>query len=196
MDRLTEKQAKQILFNAQTAAYPNRNVPELLAPLYRYIEQTEAQLAELKEVYIDDRGEEWDRPTAEAYYRACRARDKWQSQAEQAQADNAALVKELLHIGSIARDADEGILVGNYYLVIETHIKNCIQKCSGAALLQELGQLRTIRNVAEELIQDARIKNEVEIYAGGTITHYRAFISTESLEALRQALAQAKTGGE
>jgi hypothetical protein len=37
---------------------------------------------ELNEVYIDDDGTIWSRPTAEAYYRVCKARDKWQKKAE------------------------------------------------------------------------------------------------------------------
>lgn len=48
MQRLTEQQAKQILFNAQAAGYPNKNVPEILAPLYGYIEQIEAENAALR----------------------------------------------------------------------------------------------------------------------------------------------------
>ena len=37
---------------------------------------------ELNETYIDDNGIIWSRPTAEAYYRVCKARDKWQKKAE------------------------------------------------------------------------------------------------------------------
>ena len=37
---------------------------------------------ELNETYIDDYGTVWSRPTAETYYRVCKARDKWQKKAE------------------------------------------------------------------------------------------------------------------
>lgn len=53
MNRLNEQQAKQILFNAQCAGYPNKNVPEILAPLYTYVEQTEEELARNKQ-WIND----------------------------------------------------------------------------------------------------------------------------------------------
>ena len=49
MNRLNEQQVKQILFNAQCAGYPNKNVPEILAPLYTYVEQIEAELARQKQ---------------------------------------------------------------------------------------------------------------------------------------------------
>ena len=49
MGRLTEQQAKHILFNAQTIAYPNREVPEMLKPLYTYIETVELENTRLRE---------------------------------------------------------------------------------------------------------------------------------------------------
>lgn len=48
MQRLNEQQAKQIVFKAQMDSYPRRDIPELLAPLYEYIEQVEAESAELR----------------------------------------------------------------------------------------------------------------------------------------------------
>ena len=48
MSRITEQQAKQILFNAQTIAYPNREVPEMLKPLYTYIETVELENTQLR----------------------------------------------------------------------------------------------------------------------------------------------------
>jgi len=38
--------------------------------------------AELYETYTDNNGIIWCRPTAEAYYRVCRARDNWQKESE------------------------------------------------------------------------------------------------------------------
>lgn len=55
------------------------------------IEFLESQLrqsqAELNETYIDENGETWFRPTAEAYYAACKARNKWQEQSEEWRVD-------------------------------------------------------------------------------------------------------------
>lgn len=48
MQRLTEQQAKEIIFQAQAAGYPNKNIPEILAPLYKYIEQVEAENSGLR----------------------------------------------------------------------------------------------------------------------------------------------------
>lgn len=48
MDRLTEQEAKEILFRAQCAGYPNRSIPETLAPLYSYIESIEADNNQLQ----------------------------------------------------------------------------------------------------------------------------------------------------
>jgi hypothetical protein len=39
------------------------------------IERLERELAEWRETYMDERGTTWIRPTAEAYYRVCKARD-------------------------------------------------------------------------------------------------------------------------
>ena len=38
--------------------------------------------AELYETYTDNNGTVWCRPSAEAYYKVCRARDAWQKETE------------------------------------------------------------------------------------------------------------------
>lgn len=43
MKRLNERQAKLILLNVAIASYPNRDVLQLLKPLYDYVEQVEAE---------------------------------------------------------------------------------------------------------------------------------------------------------
>lgn len=49
--------------------------------------QLQAAQAELNEVYIDEDGETWFRPTAEAYFAVCKARNKWQEQSEEWRVD-------------------------------------------------------------------------------------------------------------
>lgn len=63
MSRLTEQQAKEILFTAQMAGYPNKTIPEILAPLYEYIENMESSLTKtnialekIKDLIGDDYG--------------------------------------------------------------------------------------------------------------------------------------------
>lgn len=51
MAGLNEQQAKEILFKAQMSSFPNKNIPEILAPLYGYIEQLEAEAERLRKCY-------------------------------------------------------------------------------------------------------------------------------------------------
>ena len=48
MARLNEEQAKHIVLNAQIASYPSRDVPEILKPVYTYIEGVEAENRDLR----------------------------------------------------------------------------------------------------------------------------------------------------
>ena len=45
---LNEKEVKDIIFKAQMAGYPNKNIPEILAPLYTYVEQMESEINRLQ----------------------------------------------------------------------------------------------------------------------------------------------------
>lgn len=56
--------------------------------------EVERLKTELNEIYLDDFGTVWNRPTAEAYYRVCKARDKWQEWAGRAEADAITMVEE------------------------------------------------------------------------------------------------------
>ncbi len=48
------------------------------------LERAIAAEEELNETYIDENGAVWNRPTAWAYYAVCKAKNKWQEQAEKA----------------------------------------------------------------------------------------------------------------
>lgn len=48
------------------------------------IETLQREVDRLSETYVDDTGLCWSPPTAEAYYRTCKARDDWQSRANTA----------------------------------------------------------------------------------------------------------------
>lgn len=96
MERLTERREDGTATGIKRSIGDFVGIPEMLMRLAEYedtgmtpqdIAPLESQLqqaqAELNETYIDEDGETWFRPTAEAYYAACKARNKWQEQSEE-----------------------------------------------------------------------------------------------------------------
>lgn len=96
MERLTERREDGTATGIKRSIGDFVGIPEMLVRLAEYedtgmtpqdIASLESQLqqaqAELNETYIDEDGETWFRPTAEAYYAVCKARNKWQEQSEE-----------------------------------------------------------------------------------------------------------------
>jgi hypothetical protein len=70
-----------------------------------YIETLEARVAtlstaleEYRDTYVDEKGNTWNRPTAWAYFAACRTLDKWKARAEVTERAGAALSNAAFNI--------------------------------------------------------------------------------------------------
>lgn len=103
IERLTEQQAKQILLNAQMASYPNRDVPELLKPLYNYIEQVEAEAERLRAEL--ETLKEHHEGLKTAYKLKRRVCDEWQAKTELA--TNQELCEYVYRVKDIDRQIDD-----------------------------------------------------------------------------------------
>lgn len=98
-----------------------------------------AQLQAANETWIDDYGTVWTPPTAEAYARVCKARDKWQRQAELAQAEAAVLLER---VSTLYKAIEHGDDKHRMWLVAKLSEHFCINIPLAASLLSELTALR------------------------------------------------------
>jgi hypothetical protein len=188
MDRLDEQQAKQILFDAQCASYPNKNVPAILAPLYRYIEQIEAENAALRDMILHEK-EARERDSVDTFnrtvdlmntYRQLVAEnEEWKKIANQEQTKWGEACAEVMKLEAekTTLRADNAVLftiIGRINNDPSVWKNVSSHPHPGESLLKELEQLRAVRDAAVAVIG----------FPG----------QTGSREAFWQALAQAKAG--